>query len=184
MRASRPASELGLMELLREDKASHQKPLLRPGFHAMVMYRLGRWAAASPSRKPFLRLARLLRLFVRNFYGIEMYWEADIGRRLVIAHQGAMVIHQFCTIGDDCIIRQGVTIGTAELYDPDGPTLGNNVDIGAGAAIIGKVRVGNNVRIGPNAVVVTDVPDGSTVFAAPSRTVSWGDTAKDNVRAS
>ena len=95
-----------------------------------------------------------------------------------------MVIHQFCKIGDDCIIRQGVTIGSADVFDPEGPTLGNHVDVGAGAAIIGKVHVGNNVRIGPNAVVFTDVPDGSTVFAAPSRTVSWGDAAKNNASAS
>jgi serine O-acetyltransferase len=169
------ASELGLMDLLKEDKASNQESLLRPGFHALLMYRLGRWASRSPSRRPFLTLAKVLRFLTRNFYGIEMYWEADIGRRLTIAHQGAMVIHQFCTIGDDCVIRQGVTIGSADSFDPDGgPVLGNHVDIGAGAAIIGRVRVGNNVRIGPNAVVITDVPDDSTVFAPPSRTISWG----------
>ena len=180
---NKPASELGLIELLKEDKASNQESLLRPGFHAMVMYRLGRWAAASPRRKPFLKVAKLLRLLVRNFYGIEMYWESDIGRRFTIAHQGAMVIHQFCTIGDDCIIRQGVTIGSADLFEPEGPTLGNNVDIGAGAAIIGKIRIGSNVRIGPNAVVFTDIPDGSTVFAPPSRTISWGDSAKGDTSA-
>jgi len=173
--------ELGLWELLKEDKATNQESLLRPGFHAMFMYRLGHWAAQSSSRRPFLTLAKALRLLIRNFYGIEMYWDADIGRRLTIAHQGAMVIHQSCTIGDDCIIRQGVTIGSADVFEADGgPILGDHVDIGAGAAIIGKVRIGNNVRIGPNAVVMTDVPDNSTVFAAPSRTVSWGASEDNN----
>jgi serine O-acetyltransferase len=168
------AKEMGLFELLKEDKAVNQESLLRPGFHALLMYRLGRWATGSPSRRPFLTLAKVLRVLIRNFYGIELYWEADIGRRLTIGHQGAMVIHQFCTIGNDCVIRQGVTIGSAEDFDEDGPILGSNVDIGAGAAIIGKVRIGNNVRIGPNAVVITDVPNDSTVFAPPSRTISWG----------
>ena len=179
----RPARELALLEILKEDKATNQQSLLRPGFHALVMYRLGKWAAHSPRRRPFLVVAKVLRVLVRNFYGIEMYWEADIGRRFTIAHQGAMVIHQFCTIGNDCVIRQGVTIGSADMFDPDGgPVLGNNVDIGAGAAIIGKVRIGNNVRIGPNAVVITDIPDGSTVFAPPSRTVSWGSQAEEHAR--
>ena len=175
IRPRREPEEPTLLDLLREDKATNQESLLRPGFHAMLMYRLGRWASEKRSRRPFLVVAKALRLLIRNFYGIEMYWEADIGRRLTIAHQGATVIHQFCTIGDDCVIRHGVTIGGAEIFDPDAaPTLGNNVDIAAGAVIIGNVRIGNNVRIGPNAVVITDVPDNSTVFAPSSRVISWG----------
>jgi serine O-acetyltransferase len=175
------ANELGLWEILSEDKRTNQESFLRPGFHALVMYRLGNWAMRSPRRKPFLQVAKLLRLLIRNFYGIELYWEANIGRRFTIAHQGAMVIHQYCTIGDDCIIRQGVTIGAAEGFNPDeAPVLGDWVDIGAGAAIVGNVRIGNHVRIGPNSVVLHDVPDSSTVFAAPSRTVSWGGTDGTN----
>ncbi|HEX5141825.1 MAG TPA: serine O-acetyltransferase [Dehalococcoidia bacterium] len=175
------AHELGLWEILSEDKRTNQESLLRPGFHALVMYRLGNWAMRSPRRKPLLKVAKLMRFLVRNFYGIEMYWEANIGRRFVIGHQGAMVVHQYCTIGDDCTIRQGVTIGAAGEFNPaEAPVLGNNVDVGAGAAILGRVRVGNNVRIGPNAVVMQDVPDNSTVFAAPSRTVSWGEPDETN----
>lgn len=143
------------------------------------MYRIGRWALHSRRRRPVLVLARLLRLFVRNIYGIEMYWTSNIGRRFKVAHQGAMVIHEFCTIGDDCVIRQGATIGAvegeAEEWTTEGaPILGNNVSIGAGAMILGKVKIGNNVRIGPNAVVTTDVPDNATVYAPPARVIPWG----------
>lgn len=172
------AGEVGLRAMLREDARVNQSRL-RPGYHAMVMYRLGRWAAqGSKYRRPFLALAYVLRLFVRNFYGIELYWEASIGRRFCIGHQGAIVIHKYCTIGDDCVIRQGCTIGVTVSEDHFGPEtapqLGHNVDIGAGAVIVGKVRIGNNVRIGPNAVVSTDVPDNSTVLSPASRIVSWG----------
>ena len=169
-------NQVGLWELIKEDKATNQESLLRPGFHAMLMYRLGHWADEAPHRRrPVLWLAKALRLFVRNFYGIEMYWGGRIGRRLVIGHQGAIVVHEFCTIGDDCVIRQGVTIGAAdEFIAEDAPILGNNVDIGAGAIIVGKVRIGNNVRIGPNTVVTTDIADNSTVLPPPSRVVSWG----------
>jgi serine O-acetyltransferase len=165
------AREPSFWEIVREDKRTNLNSLLRPGFQAMFMYRLGRWAAEEPGkRRPFIWLAKLMRLYIRNFYGIEMYWSATIGRRFAIGHQGAIVMHQLCTIGDDCTIRQGVTIGVADEWDPSGgPILGNNVDIGAGAMILGKVRIGNNVRVGPTAVVTTDVPDNATVFAPPSR---------------
>jgi serine O-acetyltransferase len=166
-----PAREPSFWAIVREDRRTNLNSLLRPGFQAMFMYRLGRWAAEEPrKRRPFLWIAKLLRLYIRNFYSIEMYWSANIGRRFTIGHQGAIVMHQLCTIGDDCTIRQGVTIGVADEWDPSGgPVLGNNVDIGAGAMILGNVRIGNNVRVGPTAVVTTDVPDNSTVFAPPSR---------------
>jgi serine O-acetyltransferase len=168
-------SEIGLWQQIKEDRRANHFSVLRPGFQALVMYRLGRWAARSPRRRPALWVARAMHVFVRNIYGIELYWTATIGRRFVIAHQGAIVIHRYCTIGNDCTIRQGATIGAADHWDRNGgPRLGNNVDIGAGAMILGNIRIGSNVRIGPNAVVTTDVPDSSTVFAPPSRIIPWG----------
>jgi serine O-acetyltransferase len=142
----------------------------------MASYRIGRWAAKHARRRlPALVFAHVLHLFVRNFYGIDLYWTSRIGRRFLIGHQGAIVIHRYCTIGDDCTVRQGVTIGAADEWDPaGGPMLGDGVDIGAGAMVLGDIRIGSRVRIGPNAVVTTDVPDDSTVFAPPSRIVSWG----------
>lgn len=169
----------GLIALLKEDWVTHRRSVLRPGFQAMASYRIGRWASEHARRRlPALWLAHALHLFVRNFYGIDLYWTTRIGRRFHIGHQGAIVIHRHCTIGDDCTIRQGVTIGAADEWNPaGGPKLGNHVDIGAGAMILGDVTIGSDVRIGPNAVVTTDVPDNSTVFAPPSRIVSWGPDA-------
>jgi len=80
------------------------------------------------------------------------------------------VIHPKAEIGDDCLIRQNVTIGAASHDRPrEAPKLGNGVQVGSGAAILGNVKIGDGVRIGPNAVVMTSVPAGVIVFAAPAR---------------
>ncbi len=74
-------------------------------------------------------------------------------------------------IGEGCTIFHQVTIGSNTLSDSKGagyPVLGDNVFIGAGAKIIGGVKIGNNVRIGANCVVVKDVPDNSTVVLSPA----------------
>ena len=173
-RAAQAAPAATLWDVLKEDRRINGT--LRPGFHAILMYRLGRWASERPIRRwPVLRLAAIMRFVVRNVYGIELYWESDIGRRLYIAHQGTIALHPLCRIGDDCVIRQGSTIGASEELSPDeeAPVLGNNVQVGAGAMVLGKIRIGDNVRIGPNAVVMTDVPSNSTVMAPPSRVVTW-----------
>jgi serine O-acetyltransferase len=170
------ASEPGLWTLLKEDWTTHRRSVLRPGFQAMASYRIGRWAARHARRRlPALWFAYVLHLFVRNVYGIDLYWTTCVGRRFQISHQGAIVIHRYSTIGDDCTIRQGATIGAADEWNPaGGPRLGDRVDIAAGAMILGDVRIGSDVRIGPNSVVTTDVPDNATVFAPPSRIVTWG----------
>lgn len=108
---------------------------------------------------------------VRNLYGIELYPTARIGRRLRIAHQHGIVIHPAAVIGDDCMIRHGVTIGADGVRDDGGraPVLGDRVKLGVGAVIAGPVRIGDDVTVGPNAVVMTNVPAGSIVTAPPSR---------------
>jgi serine O-acetyltransferase len=169
------AHALGFWAQLQEDKRVNQNSLLQPGFQAMAVYRLGRWAREKKSRRPLLYVTKVLFVLIRNIYGIELYWTARVGRRFMIAHQGAIVIHRFCTIGDDCIIRQGATIGAADEWDRSlAPVIGNSVEIGAGAMIIGKVVIGDNVRIGPNAVVMVDIPSNSSVFAPKPRVISWG----------
>jgi serine acetyltransferase len=81
------------------------------------------------------------------------------------------VISPFAQIGDDCVIRQGVTIGQ-HARDGRAPILGDKVNVGAGAVLIGPIRVGNGAIIGPNVVVTRNVPDGATLFAQPPRVIS------------
>jgi serine O-acetyltransferase len=89
---------------------------------------------------------------------------------VVIEHQGAIVIHGDTVIGDGCIIRQGVTLGNRRLNEPfDAPVLGQRVNVGAGAKILGKVAIGDDASIGANSVVLTDVPSGRIAIGIPAK---------------
>lgn len=171
-----PRLPAGLRTLLREDWRRNGCDWTRPGFRALAVQRFGVWRMRIRSRAlraPLSVLYRTLHRFVRNRYGIELHATAQVGRRLCIAHQGAIVIHEFATIGDDCTIRQGVTLGAAGEYRIDAaPVLGDRVDVGAGAMILGRVRIGDDARIGPNAVIMTDVPEGATAVAPPPRIIT------------
>jgi serine O-acetyltransferase len=92
-------------------------------------------------------------------------WTLKIGPGLFIQH-GFCTVIAAAEIGDDCWINQQVTIGYSNTLDR--PTLGNNVSIGAGAKVIGKVSIGENSKVGANAVVVKDVPANATVVGVPA----------------
>jgi serine O-acetyltransferase len=94
---------------------------------------------------------------------------ATLGRRLMIPHPNGVVIHEDAIVGDDCMIMQQVTIGM--IGEGEVPTLGNNIYVGAGAKIIGKLTVGDGARIGANAVVTQDVPAGCTAVGVPARLI-------------
>ena len=96
-----------------------------------------------------------------------------LGRRVAIEHQSAIIIHGNCTIGDDCIIRQGVTLGNGYLDKPlESPQLGDRVNVGAGAKILGKVNLGDDVNIGANAVVLSDIPAGQTAVGIRAKKIA------------
>jgi serine O-acetyltransferase len=169
----------GLRRLLMQDLKRHMYDWTLPGFRALAVYRFGTWAHATrflPLRILLVWFHVILFRLVRNRYGIELYASCIIGRRFLIGHQSGIVIHRFARFGDDCLIRQNVTLGEAGMGrdnfgDGLGPVIGNNVDIGAGAVVMGNVRIGDNVRIGPNSVIMTDIPANATVIAPPSRTM-------------
>lgn len=96
-----------------------------------------------------------------------------IGKGFYIGHFGTIVVHSSAVIGDNVNISQGVTIGATNRGNRQGiPTIGNQVYIGPGAKIIGKITVGNNVAIGANAVVTKDVPDNAVVAGVPAKIIS------------
>lgn len=166
---------LTLRQQIREDWAAHGRDWTLPGFRAVAVHRFGTWRMQFGSkwiRAPFSILYRQLYRRVRNHYGIELPYTVELGRRVVIEHSGAIVIHGYAKIGDECIIRQGVTIGIRSIERlGDVPELGRRVDIGAGAKILGRVRVGDGARIGANAVVLCDVPPGATAVGIPARVI-------------
>ncbi|MBC7172361.1 MAG: serine acetyltransferase [Polyangiaceae bacterium] len=162
-------------ELVREDFAAHGYDLSRAGFQALAVYRFG--VARLQIETPLLRAPvsvayRALYRFVRNVYGIELPHTARIGRRVVLEHQHGIVIHGQSVVGDDCILRQGVTLGirTMDRLD-EAPILGRGVNVGAGAKILGRVQIGDYASIGANAVVLEDVPEGALAVGVPAEIV-------------
>ena len=126
-------------------------------------------------RLPLSIVYRFLQRWVRDHYGIELHHTAKIGHRVVLAPQGAIVIHKSAEIGNECVISHGVTIGTdGQSLSDDAPKLGHGVTLAAGAVVVGNVRIGDGVKIGPNAVVTMDVPAGSLAIAPPARVIQPG----------
>lgn len=137
----------------------------------MVVYRFGRWRyGVRPAvlRKFFSLIYRIAFKFVQIVTGIELPCEVEIGRNFVIDHFGGIVISGDAKFGDDCRIRNGVVVGLRRVDEPAAPVIGNNVDIGAGAKVLGPIKVGDNVVIGANAVVIRDVPDDCIAAGVPA----------------
>jgi len=168
--------ELGLWQQIKEDWNAHGRDWTKPGFRAVAVQRFGAWRMQiEPKllRAPFSILYRSLYRKIRNTYGIDLPYTVKLGRRVVIEHQSAIIIHGYCTIGDDCIIRQGVTLGNRYLDKPlESPQLGDRVNVGAGAKILGKVNLGDDVNIGANAVVLSDIPGGQTAVGIPAKMIA------------
>jgi serine O-acetyltransferase len=100
---------------------------------------------------------------------------ADFGPGFVLKHPIGVVINNGVKGGKNIIIESGVVIGAAHNGLPlKIPVLGDNISIGAGAKVLGGIRVGNNVKIGANAVVVHDVPDNATVVGIPAKVIKIG----------
>lgn len=171
-----PASLAALWRIVREDWHAHGRDWTKPGFRAVAIHRFGNWRMhVQPKilRAPFSMIYRCLYRRARNVYGIELPYTVQLGRRVIIEHQGAIVIHGHCTIGDDCILRQGVTLGNRSLERPlDAPRLGAGVNVGAGAKILGAVHVGDGAAIGANAVLLEDVPAGAMAVGIPARIIA------------
>jgi serine O-acetyltransferase len=167
-----PRSLPELVQLVREDfSANRPRALASPGFHALAVYRFGRWQRLAPLPRVVrvaLRPVYLVLAFVvQSLHAIELYPAATVGRRLRIFHRGA-VVNGAVEIGDDCVLRQYVTIG-AVFEGGRCPRLGDAVEVGPGAVIIGDVSIGDGAKIGPNAVVTFDVPAAGRVVASPAR---------------
>jgi serine acetyltransferase len=162
-----------LFKQIKDDWINHGKDWTKPGFKALAYHRFGNWRMdVKPKflRAPLSILYRFLYRRARNLYGIELPYTAQIGQGVIIEHQHGIVIHGNVVIGNNCIIRQGVTIGNRYMDRPtEAPVMGDNVNIGAGAKLLGKITIGDNVNIGANAVVVHDVPQNGLYVGFPQK---------------
>lgn len=137
-----------------------------PGLHAIWLYRLAHFLWVNK----FISLARFISHISRFLTGVEIHPGAKIRKRFFIDHGMGVVIGETSEIGDDVLIYQGVVLGGTTLERKKRhPTIGNYVVIGAGAIILGPVKIGDGARIGSGSVVVKSVPAGATVVGIPGK---------------
>jgi serine O-acetyltransferase len=161
-----------MFDSIREDWRTHNSQWSRHGFWVLVIYRFGRWRYGVRwrlARMPLSFLYKILKFVSEMLLGAELPCEAVIGRRFVIEHIGGIVVSGDAVFGDDCVIRNGVTVGLRNRSLRGSPCIGDRVDIGAGAKLLGPIYIGNDTAIGANAVVLCDVPANSIAVGIPAR---------------
>lgn len=170
---------MSIFKYIREDvkNAFREDPAARtmieiifcyPGLHAIWLHRVAHWIW----KKDFRTLARMISHFGRFFTGIEIHPGAKIGRRFFIDHGMGVVVGETTQIGNDVLVYQGVVLGgVSGKRTKRHPTIGDKVVIGAGATLLGPIKVGAAARIGAGSVVIEDVPEKATVVGVPGRAV-------------
>jgi serine O-acetyltransferase len=168
-------TDIGLLALILEDFQTHDSNPLEPGFWAIAVHRLGNARMEihpRPVRAPLTIAYQCVFTGLNWLWGIDLAYTVKLGRRVRIWHHGGMVLGARA-IGNDVHIRHNTTLGLANRHeDTRKPIIGDRVDIGAGACVLGAVTVGEDCVIGANSVVMRDLPPGSTVFGVPARPVN------------
>lgn len=147
------------MTLYKKDKERNPHPPIFQRF----------WRGAQESNlMPIRFLYKILNRFFQFIYKCEIPNEAKIGPGLYIGHPYGITINPKSTIGRNCNIHKGVTIGQENRGARKGtPNIGNEVWIGINSTIVGKITIGNDVLIAPNSFVNRDIPSHSIVFGNP-----------------
>lgn len=167
-------SDISFWQLVAEDFKTHDKKVLEPGFWALFVHRFGNQrmdVKPRVARVPLSIAYKAFRLAVLWGWGIQLEYTMKVGRRVRIWHHGGMIYGAY-VIGDDVHLRHNTTFGSARLDNRYAkPTIGDRVDVGTGAVVLGDVVIGHDSIVGANAVVTRDVPPYSVVGGVPARVI-------------
>ncbi|MEJ6402301.1 serine O-acetyltransferase [Yoonia sp. 2307UL14-13] len=165
------AARADLVAIYDRDPACHRflQPLLFfKGFQAVQAYRLGHWLWNNDRRD----LAYFVQMRVSEIFGIDIHPAAKIGQGIMIDHAHSIVIGETAVVGDNVSMLHSVTLGGTGKEDDDRhPKIGNGVLIGAGAKVLGNIKVGHCSRIAAGSVVLEEVPPMKTVAGVPAKIV-------------
>jgi serine O-acetyltransferase len=153
-----------------------KRVLLTEGIWAVSVYRFGQYVydEASPLARllckiPYMMFARM----IGHLVGIHLSPRTRIGPGLYIGHYDGIWISPLATLGANCNLSQGVTIGVAEAGAEKGPVLGDRVWVGPNAVITGQSQVGHGAVIGANSLVVTNIPENGVAVGVPAKVLSY-----------
>jgi serine O-acetyltransferase len=165
--------DLSFRALVAEDFRTNDSSLSQ-GFLMLLVHRFGNWRMdVRPRllRAPLTVIYRILNKMTQILFGMKLDYTVKVGRRVKVEHFGGMILGAR-EIGNDVVVRQNTTFGIRSIEDLNAkPIIGDFVDIGAGAVIVGNVTIGENSIIGANSVVFTNVPPNSVVMGVPGRVI-------------
>jgi serine O-acetyltransferase len=142
---------------------------MNQNWEAVFYYRLSRQIFLSD---PYNEMLPYLASLMKYKTGAELYYSTNIGSRFMLMHGSGVVVGPNCTIGNECLIYQGVTIGQQHNFSPnENAVIGNKVKLFTGAKILGKVSIGDDVIVGANAVVTKDLHAKGVYIGAPARKI-------------
>lgn len=163
--------------VFERDPACHryiQPVLFFKGFQAIQAYRVAHWLW-NQGRKD---MAYIFQMRISEVFGIDIHPAARIGQGIMIDHAHSIVIGETAVVGDNVSMLHSVTLGgTGKEEEDRHPKIGDGVLIGAGAKVLGNIKVGNCSRIAAGSVVLSEVPSCKTVAGVPARIV--GDSGCD-----
>ena len=175
------AARADLVAIYDRDPACHRfiQPLLFfKGFQAVQAYRLGHWLWTQGRRD----MAYFVQMRVSEVFGVDIHPAAKIGKGIMIDHAHSIVVGETAVVGDNVSMLHSVTLGGTGKEDDDRhPKIGNGVLIGAGAKVLGNIKVGHCSRIAAGSVVLDDVPPMKTVAGVPARIVGEAGCAQPSV---
>ncbi|WP_111536590.1 serine O-acetyltransferase [Palleronia aestuarii] len=175
------AARADLVATYERDPVCHRflQPLLYfKGYQALQAYRVGHWLW----QQGRYDLAYFFQMRISEVFGIDIHPAARIGRGIMIDHAHSIVIGETATVGDNVSMLHSVTLGGTGKEDDDRhPKIGDGVLIGAGAKILGAIKVGHCARIAAGSVVLEEVPPMKTVAGVPARIVGEAGCAQPSI---